>query len=172
MVCLLVFAMASAPGVSAATVADDRSSSLRVEILGTEAYGMDQLIALAGVPHRAEVTVRVTNTGIGTVRDVVVRVQTGESAALTAPVDLAPGEAVTTISTVALSGLPGASHEIVASAGMTTVSATHGEAPWLLLAAAALGLHILALGARDRLRARVAGAEASGGYAKPSPSQT
>ncbi|MFN3219019.1 MAG: hypothetical protein ACE367_21210 [Acidimicrobiales bacterium] len=168
---LLAVAMAAGTAPAAAT-ADDRAPTLRVEILGTDTGGLDQLIAMAGAPHRAEVAVRVTNTGTGIERDVVVRVQTTGSAAMTAPVDLAPGEAITSISTVTLSALPGASHEIVASAGTTTVSVTHGQAPWLLLGAAALGVHILALGARDRLRARVARAEASGGYAKPSPSQT
>jgi hypothetical protein len=159
-------------GPAAASAADDRALTLRVEILDVEAAGLDEFIALAGAPHGAEVAVRVTNTGISTERDVVARVETSASATAAAPVDLAPGETVTSISTVTLSGLPGASHQIVASAGSTTVSVTHGKVPWLLVGVAALGMHILALGARDRLRARVARAEASVGYAKPSPSQT
>jgi hypothetical protein len=164
--------MALGAGPAAAAAADDAAPTLRVEILDTEVVGLDQLIALVGAPHRAEVAVRVTNTGTRVERDVMARVETTSSAAGATPVDLAPGEAVTSVLTVSLSGLPGASHEIVASAGATTVTVTHGQVPWLLVGAAALGLHILVLGVRDRLRAKVARAGASAGYANPSPSQT
>jgi hypothetical protein len=158
-------------GPAAASRAEDPAATLRVEILDVEATGLDQLIALAGARHDAEVAVRVTNTGSGIERDVVARVESTASAAGAAPVDLAPGEAVTSIVTVTLSGLPGASQEIVASAGAATVSTTHGQVPWLLVGVATLGLHILALGARDRLRAKVARAGALESD-QPSPSQT
>lgn len=158
-------------GVAPAAATDDPGPTLRVEILGTETTGLDRFIAMTGAPHGAEVAVRVTNTDAGIERDVVVRVQTSASVAMAMPVDLAPGASVTSVVAVRLSGLPGAAHEIVASAGTTTVTTRHAQVPWLLVGVAALGLHLVALGARDRLRAKVARSAAPAND-QPSPSQT
>lgn len=159
---------ATGPAVAATT--DDAAPHLRVEVLEIRSAGLDELIALMGAPHRVDVAVRVTNTGARVESDVVARVETASSLVATAPVRLAPGESMSHVVTVRVSGMPGTDRDIVVSAGDTGV-VVHGRAPWLLLGAVVLGLHVAALDVRNRLRARIARSSAQS-VVQPSPSHT